>query len=184
MDNQDKEFNFNNIVRESPLLLVLKIIILEFIFGVLYAVISWIDSYGAIQNSENISETLSQLVNNDVVMSIIIFLIQILITFYLFFAWYYKTYTLANQELFVQWGVFVRRNNTYVLKSLEYVKYEQSFIAAWFNFGHIIIKDAFMAQEIKLPFIDNPKDFTGKIEVLCGKSSTSFLGLMSNKMPK
>lgn len=178
---QGSKYNFDTLVRESPLLLVLKIIMLEIIAGIVYAIISWIDSYNQLLNATDIPQTLSALLGNDVVMTLIFFFIQILITFYIFFAWYYKTYDLRNQELYYQWGVFVHRNNTYVLKSLEYVKYEQSFFAAWFNYGHVVIKDVFMNQEIRLNYIDNPRDFTAKIEVICGKSSDSFLGLMSRK---
>ncbi len=180
--SSSNNLNFSTVVRESPLLLVLRIIALEVVSSILYTLVSYVDSYRQIiSDAENISQSLSILLGNDVAMSSILFLVQMIITFYLFFAWYYRTYNLDDQELTVNWGVFIKRSETYILKSLEYVKYDQSFFARLFNYGHVVIKDAFMDKEIKLSYIDNPKEFTAKIEIISGKSADSFLGLMARK---
>lgn len=181
-EQTQNNLNFTTVVRESPLLLVLRIIALEVVSSILYTLVSYVDSYRQIINAaEDVSNTLSTLLGNDVQMSSILFCIQLIVTFYLFFAWYYRTYNLDNQELTVNWGVFIKRSETYILKSLEYVKYDQSFFARLFNYGHIEIKDAFIDKEIKLNYIDNPKEFTTKIEIISGKSADSFLGLMARK---
>lgn len=177
----NNKYNFNNTARISPAVLVIRLIVLEIIFGILFIVISLIDEF--ITTSKIVSNVTTS-IETDILLTIILFTLQIFITLYLFLFWYNKFYVLDKNELISYQGIFFKKENRYVLKSLESVKYERSFIGDFLNFEDIIIKDAFISKPIKLPAIDNPKDFIQKVQALMGNDNVTFLGLMGNKDTK
>jgi membrane protein YdbS with pleckstrin-like domain len=141
-------------IRQSPLILVKRIIELEIIFSVFLFIISLLTNF-----EELFKETIGHVYGRyDVFLFLFASAVQIFITLVVFFFWQNEEYRVKEKEVSLRKGIFSTKERSILLKNVTSVEYKRSPLEILLSYGTIVIhsngeKKPFYIRSIETPEI-------------------------------
>lgn len=149
--NNNQSYSYN--VRQSPALLVMRIITAELVIMILHYCIRFI--LNLVFLSLNTKQPLS-IVTTEAI------LIQILNLYILLIAiltWLNKQYIFNPKEVIIKTGVISTKSTTYEIANLQSMSISQNVIQKLFNFGSIKLFNPVLKEEIYIADIPDPHKY-------------------------
>lgn len=125
---------FPIIIKQSPLVLIKRIIEVELLATLFLFVISFLTNY-----EELYQETFSQFLRYDVFLFITGAILQFGITILTFFMWHAEEYRIKETEIIHRSGIFFTREQSILLKNVSMVEYKRSLLEFMLSYGTIIL---------------------------------------------
>jgi len=150
----------NQIIRQSSVLMILRLFVLTIIFNSFALVISLISDY---YDTCNTGKFLS-LIADDTLAFIFLIIIQFLIGLYLILRWYKEYYIIYDDFILHKWGIILKGEERINLTNARSVNYHQTFMGLLFHYGIIDITHIEKQKTNSIYGIDNPKYFIHLIE--------------------
>ena len=135
----------SSIFRKSPFILLSRLFVLELLLAVAYGIVG---------------TTISSLFDEQFLRltSFIIFtIIEMAIVLWITLKWSGEFYSISNEDLVHQKGVFDTSEESFSLKNVQAVSLSQSFIGRMFNYGTVKFFSPVLKQEYYLAEISDPK---------------------------
>lgn len=145
------------IVRRSPVALVIKIIIAEALVELTYAVIS----LGLTQFNESLGSSYSAA---RMLLTILFSAFSIGVLTVLIAQWANEGYYLDDNELTVTQGILKKTSVAYPFANMQSVTVRQGIIGRLFNFGFVTIFIPTLGKEILFTEISSPGKFAEKLK--------------------
>jgi uncharacterized membrane protein YdbT with pleckstrin-like domain len=141
-------------LHDSPIRLVLQLIVISLLFGVLYLAISVTSEfYPAFDDTQ----VLGSFLTLDFVVFISLLLLQQCVTLYLLLKWVKLTYAFDDVEFNVQKGIIFRRITTVPLDKITSVKQDQSPLGRLFDYSTIRISIINQPDPVVVPYMTQPR---------------------------
>jgi uncharacterized membrane protein YdbT with pleckstrin-like domain len=144
------------VLRQSPFLLILRIIVAELTIMALHYCIRFLINQGY----QFFNSNPSLLIITVEVITIQIFNLYLLIVTILI--WLNEYYILNPKEVIIKMGILSTKSTTYEIANLQSMSVSQNFIQKIFNFGTIKLFNPVLKEEIYLLNIPDPNKY-GKI---------------------
>ena len=141
-------------LHDSPIGLVLQIILISLVFGVLYLGIS---IAGEMFPAFDDTLILGDFLTADFIVFISLVLLQQGITLYLLLRWLRLTYTFDDKELIVRRGAFFRKTMTVPFEKIISVEQHQTPLGHLFDYSTITLSLLGASNRIVIPYMTQPK---------------------------
>lgn len=142
------------IFRQSKLILIYKLVILEAVMIGLYLVVR---VPKIVISTQLDSEILSSINYLSLIYFAILSSLEIVLVAYTTLSWSLEEYIIQNGTISHIYGVFKRYENTYSLKNISSVNVNQSFLSNLFNIGTIKVFSPVLKQDFYIENVDNPQ---------------------------
>ncbi|MBI2049816.1 response regulator transcription factor [Candidatus Roizmanbacteria bacterium] len=152
-------------LRESVVLLTLRLILTELLFGASFL-------FGALLIS-SIESYLNPggLLPLYFILFIVLFLINVLTALFIFLKWNSEYVDVTNDGVIKHAGIIRKRARKYSCNFVEIITREQSFFGAIFNYGTLVLYDPALKEEVYITNIANPKNYSKEVEKILSKES-------------
>ncbi len=163
------------VLRESIVLIIIRLIFTEGIFGLLFFLLSILSSY------------LTPYVNTSYVLGLyfivlaIGFLINVGIVMVIALKWSTEYVEISKEGVSKHTGIFHKKEQKYACNFIEGVKLEQSFLGLLFNYGTIELYDPALKEQVYLLNIANPKKYSEIIQKILSREKTQPIPFVANK---
>jgi len=152
-EKQNSNLSYSYNVRQSPVLLIARIVVSEIVIMVLHYFIRFI-----------LDQIFIFLVTKQplFVITIEVILIQILNIYILLIAiltWLNKQYIFNPKEVIIKTGVLSTKSTTYEIANLQSMSISQNIIQKIFNFGSIKLFNPVLKEEIYIADIPDPHKY-------------------------
>lgn len=124
---------FPVIIKQSPYILLKRIIELEIVIGLLVFLLSFIINYQHLYESSPIHDFFS----SNLWLIFIGSLFQLAVTFILFLMWHNEEYRLKEREIIHRKGLIFTRERSLLLKNISSVEYKRGVFEFLFGYGSI-----------------------------------------------
>lgn len=141
------------IIRRSMVIFVMRLIVIELIFGVFYLSIRYIN------NLLNLSFNSLFLIESVVFMSL-----EICLICYVILDWVSNYYVLKDKELVIVNGILAKKEQSFSLSGAQSISYGQGIIGRILNYGNLHLYSPVLQREVYLSSISNPKSIAEIIE--------------------
>ena len=126
---------FPVIIRQSPLVLIQRIIGVDFVFSFFLFFVSFLTNYQALYQ-----ETLGHLFKRyDIFLFLFASASQLAITLIVFFFWQNEEYRIKEKELLFRGGFFSSKEHSILLKNVTAVEYKKSLLEMLLSYGTIVV---------------------------------------------
>jgi len=126
---------FPVVIRQSPLVLVRRIIGVEILFSIIIFGLSFVTNY-----EELFAKTVGQfLTRYDLFVFILASAVQFFITLIVFFFWQSEEYRIKEKEISLRGGIFSTKEKSILLKNISSVEYKRSPLEILLSYGTIVI---------------------------------------------
>jgi uncharacterized membrane protein YdbT with pleckstrin-like domain len=125
---------FPIIIKQSPLVLIKRIIEVELLATLFLFAISFLTNYEALYEV-----TLSRFVRYDVFLFITGAILQLVITILTFFWWHAEEYRIKENEIVHRSGIFFTKERSILLKNVTMVEYKRSLMEFLLSYGTIVL---------------------------------------------
>lgn len=176
--DQNKTSQTVYFIRQSPFLLIAKLIVLEILFVSLYLAFRLPKFFLPEVISQDIFVTWSMA---SILFFVIISLAQILATVLITISWTNEYYIIRPGDILHRQGLFSLKEETFSLVNVEAFTVDQSFIGKIFNFGSIKLYSPVLKQDYYLNNVSNPIKLKKTIEQTVD-SAQVFASKRSNEM--
>ncbi len=151
------------ILRESTVLIIIRLIFTEAIFGLAFFLLSILFSY--------MSPYLNITYPSGLYLIVLAggFLINIGIVISIILKWNSEYTEVSKEGVIKHSGILQRKEQTYACNFVEGAKLEQSFLGLLFNYGTIELYDPALKEQVYLLNIANPKRYSEKIKNIVSK---------------
>jgi uncharacterized membrane protein YdbT with pleckstrin-like domain len=148
-----KDFKTGNIIiRKSLAVMFIRLIVIEVLFGILYLLLRYIFIIADIN-----FETTFALNKFSLIKPIIFSFIEIGITGFIFLQWVNNYYALNSHELIYISGIISKKEESYAIKNVQTVSFEQGILGRLFKFGTVKIFSPALQQELYLSEVTHPE---------------------------
>lgn len=141
------------IIRRSIVIFVMRLIVIELIFGVFYLSIRYIN------NLLGISFESFLLIELVIFMSFEIGLIC-----YVILDWVSNYYVLKDKELVIVSGILTKKEQSFSLSGAQSISYDQGIVGRILNYGNVHLYSPVLQREVYLSSISSPKSIAEIIE--------------------
>ena len=153
----------DNIVRETPIQLIFRIVWVSIIFNIIYAILSIVaDSSEAFNNWSAVGS-----ITYDTFFLLLFIVIQLLITAYLIISRYSVYYKIEEDYILHKTGILTKKEERFKLNSIRAIHIHKKFRGNMLQYWDIEIIAQMDQQKITLYAIPNPEQlvyFIGQIE--------------------
>ena len=153
----------DNIVRETPIQLIFRIVWVSIIFNIIYATLSIVaDSSTAFNNWSAVGS-----ITYDTFFLLLFIVIQLFITAYLIISRYSVYYKIEEDYILHKTGILTKKEERFKLNSIRAIHIHKKFRGNLLQYGDIEIIAQMDQQKITLYAIPNPEQlvyFIGQIE--------------------
>jgi len=152
--------SFSFTIKQSPILLVMRIIVLFVFFNCAYLGIAFASDYYEGFNSELVFNVIAY----DTMVIFLVMVFQVILTLYLFLKWFSESYTLKEGYIIHRWGILLIRERRFKLDNVESITYVQSILGRIFQYGTIQIRYPSDERVEQLSAVAYPDQFVGMVE--------------------
>ncbi|MCX6823621.1 MAG: PH domain-containing protein [candidate division SR1 bacterium] len=153
----------DNIVRETPIQLIFRIVWISIIFNIIYATLSILgDSSSIFGNGSAVGS-----ITYDTFFLLLFIIIQLLIITYLIISRYSVYYKIEEDYILHKTGILTKREERFKLNGIRAIHIHKKFRGNLLQYGDIEIIAQMDKQQITLYAIPNPEQlvyFIGQIE--------------------
>ncbi len=153
----------DNIVRETPIQLIFRIVWVSVIFNIIYATLSIIaDSSEAFNNWNAVGS-----ITYDTFFLLLFIVLQLLITMYLIISRYSVYYKIEEDYILHKTGILTKKEERFKLDGIRAIHIHKKFRGNMLQYGDIEIIAQMDKQKITLYAVPNPEQlvyFIGQIE--------------------
>ena len=140
------------IIRDTPIRLVIWIVIYQIIFSSIYLIVALISgSYVAFDEG-----LLLNIITYDLFTFIVLVLLQQIITMYLLLRWIHRLYKFQEYDLILTEGIFPKKTMKIPHRSIKTIKSHKSLLGRIFNYGTITIALINQPKAVVIPYMTNP----------------------------
>lgn len=126
---------FPVVIRQSPLILIQRIIGVDFVFSFFLFIVSFLTNYQALYQ-----ETLGHFFKRyDIFLFLFASASQLAITLIVFFFWQSEEFRIKEKELLFRGGFFSTKEHSILLKNVTSVEYKKSLLEMMLSYGTIIV---------------------------------------------
>ncbi len=157
---------FPIIIKQSPLILVRRIIEIELVTAVGLFAISFIANY------EEIYRTFfgNIFLRYDIFLFVVGALMQLFITVFIFFAWHAEEYRIKENEILHRKGIFFTKERSILLSSVLMVEYKKSFLEFLLNYGTISLSTVSSDKTFTIRSVEAAEIYANVIKNLIDKN--------------
>lgn len=143
----------DNVVRETPIQLIFRIVWVSIIFNIIYATLSIVaDSSTAFNNGNAIGS-----ITYDTFFLLLFIIVQLWITAYLIISRYSVYYKIEADYILHKTGILTKREERFKLDSIRAIHIHKKFRGNMLQYGDIEIIAQMDSQKITLYAIPNPE---------------------------
>lgn len=160
------------IFRESVVLIGIRLIIAEFIFGFLFflvvASISFLGQYLTFENPFPLY----------LIFLVILLMVNVQIIFSIILKWHFEYIEITRSAIIKHKGILYKKEETFACNFIETITFNQNFLGMIFNYGTLELFDPALKEPIYLYNIASPKKYSEVIKKIFSKkkdSSTIFI---------
>lgn len=157
-EEQDQSFQKLKI-RESIVLIAIRLIGIQLLFGVLFYGISFMVSF--LDASLNLATT--NMLPVYASSSLVFFIFNAIITLMVVLRWYFKYSEITKDHIVSYSGIFHKTQAKNACNYMETITVDQSFLGMLLNYGTLMLYDPALKEPIYLVNIANPKGFASMI---------------------
>jgi len=172
MDNdKNNQYSNNLTIRKSAAVMFIRLVMFEFLSGILYVLLRMGLRYLDIQLDTEFSLTPLALVK-----SLFFMIAEIGVAGFVILQWINNYYILTSNEIKYITGIISKREMNYSLENVQSVSFEQGLIGRILNYGSVKIFSPALQQELFLTEVPNPSKIVENIkEVLENDSGNRFI---------
>ncbi len=151
---------FPIIIKQSPLVLVRRIIEVELIVGLVLFIISLIENYEELYRNSPIGDFFRY----DLFLIVTVSFLQLLITFLVFLTWNKEEYRLKETEIIHRKGMFFPREHSILLKNISSVEYKRNPLELVLGYGTVVLSHIGDRKALKIRSIETPEIYANFIK--------------------
>lgn len=153
--------------RESVMLIGIRLIMTELIFGVSFflavAAISFLDQYLTIENPFPLY----------LVLLIVLLIVNIKIIFSIILKWHFEYVEITKSAIIKHKGILYKKEETFACNFIETITLSQDFFGMIFNYGTLELFDPALKEPIYIFNIASPKKYSEVIKKIFSKRKDS-----------
>jgi uncharacterized membrane protein YdbT with pleckstrin-like domain len=151
---------FPVIIKQSPLILIRRIIEVELFIGVILFFISLVGNYEELYRSSPIGD----IFRYDLFLILGVSIIQLLVTFLVFLAWNREEYRLRETEIVRRTGMFFAREHSVLLKNISSVEYGRNALELMLGYGTITLTTENGNKDLYIRSVETPEIYANLIK--------------------
>ncbi len=126
---------FPIVIKQSPLLLVRRIVEVEIFISIILFVASFLTNYEELYRNL----TFGRIIRYDIILFIVASIIQLIVTVIVFFIWHSEEYRIREKEILHRKGFLGSREQSVLLKHITSVEYKRSALEFLLGYGTIVL---------------------------------------------
>ncbi|MEK9169207.1 MAG: response regulator transcription factor [Patescibacteria group bacterium] len=162
--------------RESVVLIGIRLIMTELIFGFLFflsvALISFLDQYLNFENPFPLS----------LILLVILLIVNMKIIFSIILKWHFEYVEITRNAIIKHKGIFYKKEETFACNFIETITLSQDFFGMIFNYGTLELFDPALKDPIYIFNIASPKKYSEVIKKIFSKKKDSSAIFISQKI--
>jgi membrane protein YdbS with pleckstrin-like domain len=148
------------VIKQSPLVLIRRIIEVEVIIGLFLLGISFFANYEQIYR-----QTVGAFFDRyDIFLVIFVSLLQLVITIIVFFQWHAEEYRVKEKEIIHRRGFFFSKENSILLKNVSSVESKRSPLEFFLNYGTIVLHTVNADNPMRIRSVDSAEIYANIIK--------------------
>lgn len=151
---------FPIIIKQSPLILIRRIIEVEFFVSLFLFFFSFLANYEQLYRSTPIGAFLRY----DIFVFVASAILQLVITVVIFFVWHNEEYRIKEREILHRKGLFFTKEQSLLFKTVLTVEYKRSPLEFLLNYGTIVIHTSGSSKPFFIRSIDTAEIYTNIIK--------------------
>lgn len=166
------------VIRQSPLVLIRRIIQVEIVFATFLFAVSFLANY------QEIYETvfLSRFLRYHLFLFTLGAVSQLVITVIVFVSWNSEEYRIRDKEIVHKSGIFFSRERSVLISRITEVEYRRSFLEFMLRYGTISLSIAGQEKPFLIESIEAAEIYSGVIKDLAASASRSAAQVSSAKL--
>lgn len=148
------------IIKQSPLVLIRRIIGLELLVGVLLFIASFIANYEELY----LGSFAADIVRYDIFLVFVASILQLSITLIVFFWWHSEEYRIKEKEIIYRRGLFLERQRSILYANIKSVEFERNPLELLMGYGTIIIDSIQENRALVIQSVENAEIYTNIIK--------------------
>lgn len=157
---------FPIIIKQSPLVLIRRIIEVEVIATLFLFSISFFANYEQLYRASFVNS----LIRYDIFLFIIGAIMQLGITVLTFFVWNAEEYRIKETEIIHRSGIFFTKERSILLKNVTMVEYKKSFLEFLLSYGTISVKTSSSEKAFVIQSVEAAEIYTNIIKDVVNKT--------------
>lgn len=153
-------------IRQSIFFLLLKLIVLELVFALMFFVFVVF-----LVSSSFSSEVILRVISSILLVFVPLALLKMLLTLYVVLLWLNEYYEIKPDLICHKRGIFWRKEEHYPTRQIRAIKLEQGALGKLFQYGTITLYDWDLSKYATLYLIHNPIKYMRVLEGLLPKAS-------------
>jgi uncharacterized membrane protein YdbT with pleckstrin-like domain len=149
-------------IRESLFFLTLKLVILEFFFGIIFLFSTTVLDFFEINNQNNLNNIFS--LEGLIMFTIII--VQIFLTIAVVIGWLYNYYELSAEKVTHHKGLFFLQKKSLYFREVQEITSRQKFLGRIFNYGNLMLVGSNTETLFSLQRIPQPQQHVEMLQSL------------------
>ncbi len=151
---------FPIVIKQSPLLLIRRIIEVEALISVILFAASFLTNYEELYRSF----TFGRIVRYDIILFVVASVLQLAVTVLVFFVWHSEEYRLKEKEIIHRKGFFGSREQSILLKNITSVEYKRSALEFLLGYGTIVLWRGENVKPFFIRSVDQAEAYTNLIK--------------------
>ncbi|TAL49471.1 hypothetical protein EPN83_00390 [Patescibacteria group bacterium] len=148
------------VIRQSPLVLIRRIIGVEVGISIVLFAISFIANYEQLYRQTFIG----RLIRYDIFLVIAASILQLLVTLGVFLRWHSEEYRIKEKEIVHRWGMMFNRENSIMLKNVSSVEYKRSPLEFFLNYGTIVVHTLVSERPLCIRSVENAEIYANIVK--------------------
>lgn len=153
---------FPVVIKQSPYILLKRIIQVEFVIGLVIFLFSFVINY------QRIYTPIRSVFGSNLWLVLVGSLMQLVITFFVFLSWHNEEYRLKEREIIHRRGIIFSRERSILLKNISSVEYKRGVFEFLFGYGSIVLWNGHGNRSKKdglvIPSVETPEIYADMIK--------------------
>jgi membrane protein YdbS with pleckstrin-like domain len=148
------------VIKQSPLVLIRRIIEIEVLVGVFLLAFSIFANYEALYR-----QTIGAFFTRyDIFLVVAVSIFQFIVTIAVFFRWHAEEYRIKEREIIHRKGIFFNKENSVLLQNVSSVEYKRSPLEFFLSYGTIVLHMGATEKPLKIRSIENAEIYSNIIK--------------------